>query len=87
MAPAERPGVVHFVTGVKPWKPSSLSVNAPLYDAFRRRTGFARSRRDRLSDAAQTTWCHLKRRLRRLLGVVRALGGGVERDVRRITRH
>jgi lipopolysaccharide biosynthesis glycosyltransferase len=70
MGPQERPAVVHFVTSVKPWKPSSLSVNASLYDAVRSRTCFARTRRDRLSDAVQTMWRRLKLRLRQFLGVV-----------------
>ena len=70
MGSAERPAIVHFVTGVKPWKPSSLSVNATLYDAFRSQTCFARTRRDRLSDAVETMWCRLKRCLRQVLRAV-----------------
>lgn len=69
MEPAERPAILHFVTSVKPWKPSSLSVNASLYDAFRSRTCFARTNRDRLSDAIQTMWRLLKWSLHRHLGV------------------
>src|SRR5262245_12513706 len=69
MAPAARPAIVHFVTSLKPWKPSSVSVNAALYDAFRSRTCFARARRDQLFDAVQTMWFRLKRRLRRALNV------------------
>jgi lipopolysaccharide biosynthesis glycosyltransferase len=85
MGPMEKPAVVHFVTSLKPWKPSSVSVNASLYDAFRSRTCFARTRRDLLSDAVQTTWCRLKRRLRQFPGV-RTIRGGVERDVRMSAR-
>lgn len=43
--PAEqRPAIIHFVTGLKPWKPGSLSPNASYYDAVRARTCFARTR-------------------------------------------
>lgn len=67
MRPTERPAIVHFVTVNKPWKPTSLSVNASLYDSFRNRTLFARTNRERLSDAIQTMWRRLKRGLRQLV--------------------
>jgi len=38
-----RPGIVHFISKFKPWKPSSNSVNASFYDDFRGRTRFART--------------------------------------------
>jgi len=60
---AERPGIVHFVTSAKPWKPSSLSLNAALYDSFRDRTRFARSGRERALDLAED----LRHRSRRLV--------------------
>ena len=41
--PTRRPAIVHFITSSKPWKPSSSSINAALYDRFRRRTRFRRS--------------------------------------------
>ena len=66
MTPTERPAIVHFVTGEKPWLPSSLSVNAGLYDAFRSHTRFARTRRDRFSDTALATWRRIKRRVRQV---------------------
>lgn len=47
---AMRPAVVHFITGAKPWKPQSLSVNASFYAAYRDRTVFRRSMAQRLSD-------------------------------------
>ena len=34
---SERPAILHFVTGVKPWKPSGLSVNATLMMRFEAR--------------------------------------------------
>ncbi len=43
-----RPGIVHFVTKLKPWKPSSSSVNAVFYDSFRSRTCFARTPQQKL---------------------------------------
>ena len=44
--PDSQPSIIHFVTRDKPWKASSLSVNASFYDSFRRRTLFARSWRE-----------------------------------------
>ncbi|MGR9173781.1 glycosyltransferase family 8 protein [Rhizobium sp. KDH_Rht_773_N] len=41
-------GIVHFVTNVKPWKSGSLSPNVAFYDAFRSRTRFALTRRERI---------------------------------------
>ena len=76
----EKPAVVHFVTSWKPWKPRSVSVNASFYDAFRSRTCFARTRREQLSDAVQTTWCRLKGRLGEVLGV-RTIRGWIQQDL------
>jgi lipopolysaccharide biosynthesis glycosyltransferase len=81
MGAAERPAVVHFVTRLKPWKPSSLSINASLYDTFRSRTIFARTRRELLRDAVQNTWYRTKRRLRHFPGI-RTTRGGVRGDIR-----
>lgn len=69
MIPTERPAIVHFVTGQKPWLPSSLSVNAGLYDAFRSHTLFARTHRDRFSDTALAAWRRIKRRVRQILDI------------------
>ena len=62
MTAAERPRIVHFVTTAKPWNPTSLSSNAAFYDAFRRRTRFARSAGDIAWDMARRAWSQLKRR-------------------------
>ncbi|MDA9409913.1 hypothetical protein XH80_25165 [Bradyrhizobium sp. CCBAU 45384] len=77
MSSADQPAIVHFVTRGKPWKASSLSVNASLYDAFRSRTCFARTRPARLYDAVQTAWGRIKRHVRKLAsasltGLIRA---------------
>lgn len=64
MAPGERPGIVHFTTSLKPWKPSSISLNASFYDAFRSRTYFARTPLNKLWDILQVRWYKLKRFLR-----------------------
>jgi lipopolysaccharide biosynthesis glycosyltransferase len=61
----ERPGIVHFVTNLKPWKPSSNSPNYAFYDSFRSRTSFARTTRDKLSSAFEGTWFRFKRALKR----------------------
>jgi lipopolysaccharide biosynthesis glycosyltransferase len=63
MPPAERPKIAHF-PGQKPWKASALSVNADLYEVFRRRTRFARTPADKLRDLGTRTWSRLKRYLR-----------------------
>jgi lipopolysaccharide biosynthesis glycosyltransferase len=60
MTTAEKPGIVHFVTSLKPWKPNSFSVNADYYDSFRSRTCFARSPLDKSWDIAQGYWSQLK---------------------------
>lgn len=64
MGPGERPGIVHFTTSLKPWKPSSISLNASFYDAFRSRTCFARTPLDKLWDILQVCWYQLKGILR-----------------------
>lgn len=60
MEPTQRPAIVHFVTSLKPWKPSSFSLNASFYDAYRSRTRFARTPRDRMGDALEGTWSQFK---------------------------
>ena len=61
----ERPSVVHFVTGSKPWKVSSASPNASFYDSFRSRTRFARTAREEYVDVLGTAWYRSKRMLGR----------------------
>lgn len=65
LAPAERPGIVHFVTGLKPWRAESNSINAGLYDAVRQRTGYRRSVADRVRDVAVGVVARAKRLLMR----------------------
>jgi lipopolysaccharide biosynthesis glycosyltransferase len=47
---SQMPKIVHFITRRKPWKPSSVSLNARLYDDIRSRTLFRRSKRQILLD-------------------------------------
>jgi lipopolysaccharide biosynthesis glycosyltransferase len=42
MPDREWPGILHFVGNQKPWKAGTRSVNAGLYEVFRRRTRFPR---------------------------------------------
>jgi len=56
----QAPGIVHFVTMLKPWKPSSLNPNASLYDRFRRRTLFARTLREIVLDSLEVSWCRCR---------------------------
>ena len=65
LPPNARPGIVHFVTGVKPWRPASCSVNASFYGSFRDRTLFARTRFEKLCDVPKNCWYRLKRSLLR----------------------
>lgn len=58
------PGIVHFCTSLKPWKPNCLHPNATLYDDFRKRTRFARGTLQLAVDHLQTSWSRLKRFLR-----------------------
>ncbi|HEY8037341.1 MAG TPA: glycosyltransferase family 8 protein [Methylobacter sp.] len=60
MNPDVRPGIVHFVTRFKPWKPSSASVNALFYDAFRNRTLFARTPQEKLWEVFEGIWCRFR---------------------------
>jgi lipopolysaccharide biosynthesis glycosyltransferase len=69
----ERPAIVHFVTSNKPWKPDSVSVNASLYDSFRNRTQFAKSYRERSTDAARRAFARCKRWLRQYASVEHSL--------------
>jgi len=57
----DRPGIVHFVSIMKPWIASMLSVNAGLYDDFRSRTCFARTPWDKIRDGVQRRWVSLRR--------------------------
>ena len=58
------PGVVHFCTRLKPWKPGCLHPQAPLYDHFRKQTRFARSSARVVSDYGEEVWWRVKRFLR-----------------------
>jgi lipopolysaccharide biosynthesis glycosyltransferase len=60
LSPNELPGILHFVTSQKPWKPSSLSVNASFYDAFRSRTAFARTAGDIAWEEILKLWYRAK---------------------------
>jgi lipopolysaccharide biosynthesis glycosyltransferase len=78
MAQDDLPGIVHFVTRFKPWKPSSVSANAALYDAFRSRTAFARTSGQMTRDALQGVWYGSRRILGRS-AVLRAIRDYVTR--------
>jgi lipopolysaccharide biosynthesis glycosyltransferase len=59
--PSSRPSILHFVTSDKPWHPHTRNRNAALYDQFRSRTRFARSRMRRGRDHLLRAWSLLKR--------------------------
>lgn len=64
MLPAQRPGIVHFVCHPKPWNANIPNLNASFYDAFRSRTCFARTPREKVRDALQSHWHQFKDVLR-----------------------
>jgi lipopolysaccharide biosynthesis glycosyltransferase len=65
LSDGDRKGILHFVTGAKPWLARSRSHNARLYDRFRSRTRFRRTLSEKLRDAFVRGWTginNLKRR-------------------------
>jgi lipopolysaccharide biosynthesis glycosyltransferase len=50
LLPEQRPAIVHFASAVKPWHASARNANASLYNAFRNRTRFARTPKDKVLD-------------------------------------
>lgn len=56
LSESQRPAILHFVSRDKPWKPESFSLNAVLYDSFRQRTLFARTRLQIARDALASRW-------------------------------
>lgn len=69
-----RPMIVHFITSRKPWKASSTSYNARLYDRYRSRTLFRRSAPERVKDAVVATYYRLRSRAMRVAGAARNVG-------------
>jgi lipopolysaccharide biosynthesis glycosyltransferase len=55
-----RPGIVHFATAEKPWHAGINHINSGFYDSFRRRTRFARSVMNRVSDRGLDAWYSMK---------------------------
>ena len=71
--------IVHFVTNVKPWRAGSLSPNVGFYDAYRSRTRFALTHRERLFSAVKRIFSRLLVRsalLRCLKSWVTSIGEG-----------
>jgi lipopolysaccharide biosynthesis glycosyltransferase len=71
----QRPAIVHFVTSSKPWRPSSVSRNAALYDSFRDRTVFRRPALLKLLDPMSVLYHRVSRRMKRILGGTRGVAG------------
>jgi lipopolysaccharide biosynthesis glycosyltransferase len=67
LASDQVPGIVHFITANKPWKPRRQNLNSSFYDAFRKRTRFARTRCEIRWDAVQVSWSQVKGLLGRVL--------------------
>ena len=63
----QRPTIVHFVAGAKPWLPSVRHPCAALYDAIRTKTRFARSRTDRVVGWSRWWASGIRNGVRRLL--------------------
>jgi lipopolysaccharide biosynthesis glycosyltransferase len=66
---SRRPAIIHFVTDQKPWKPGSTSLNGALYDMFRARTRFARTRGQKVRDSFRAVGSRFKRFLKRFSAV------------------
>jgi len=69
--------IVHFVTNIKPWKPGSLSPNVGFYDAYRSRTRFAMTHRERISSSLRRICARLLARsvlLRTVRSWMRSIG-------------
>ena len=60
------PAIVHFITAQKPWKPSSMSPNARLYDEYRDRTMFRRGALEKLRAEAESFMRRVHRKISRL---------------------
>jgi len=59
------PGIVHFITKAKPWLAASRSANARLYNSFRSRTHFTRTRTEKLEDSVVRFTTGIRNVLRR----------------------
>ncbi len=66
---SQRPVIAHFITVNKPWTPGYRSVNARLYNHYRKRTRFRRSFSDIVIDVIESlrSRVRLRSRLRRVL--------------------
>jgi lipopolysaccharide biosynthesis glycosyltransferase len=62
---AQRPNIIHFVTGAKPWRANSLNLNHRLYDRYRSRTAFPRGLGARCSDPLLAIASRISRQLNR----------------------
>lgn len=65
----DRPAVVHFISGSKPWLPEARSPNAAFYDSFRSSTSFARGLSEKVSDSL-IRWLAGYRNLMRRCGLL-----------------
>ena len=65
LAPAQRPGIIHFHGWSKPWDPAALNCNAKFYDAFRARTLFGRTAAEKLKALPIVFWAWMKSTLKR----------------------
>jgi lipopolysaccharide biosynthesis glycosyltransferase len=63
-APEACPAILHFVGPFKPWDARSRSIYACLYDSFRKRTRFARTRFEVARDTWTALWSRSKHNLR-----------------------
>jgi lipopolysaccharide biosynthesis glycosyltransferase len=65
---AERPYIAHFVMAEKPWIARMLNLNAALYDAYRSRTAFGRTPRQRRADYMTVVKTRIKALVKRAIG-------------------
>jgi lipopolysaccharide biosynthesis glycosyltransferase len=60
-----RPRIIHFVTGLKPWRAKCLNLNSRLYDRYRSRTAFSRGIAERCADGSVAILARINRQLNR----------------------
>jgi lipopolysaccharide biosynthesis glycosyltransferase len=75
-----RPAIVHFVHSSKPWKPSSASLNAGLYDDYRRLTCYRLGPAERIRHALATLGWRLWHRIERLVAACSAQASRAHHD-------
>jgi lipopolysaccharide biosynthesis glycosyltransferase len=81
LAGEHKPGIVHFTTWNKPWRPGVYNANAALYDSFRRRTRYPRNSMDKMEATLRIGWSRIKGFQKAMRGKTTRLDDMVDRQV------